>query len=142
MVPSLSHITFIASDLDRAGQFMEDIFDAQLVYDSGERFHSIAKEKFYLIGGVWIAIMEGDPGLEKSYNHIAFQIDDSDYDQYVERITKRGLDILPGRARNIAEGRSIYFYDDDNHLFELHTGTLEERLAYYNRTPAQGRMED
>ena len=29
------------------------------------------------------------------------------------------------------EGRSLYFYDDDNHLFELHTGTLEERLQRY-----------
>ncbi len=29
------------------------------------------------------------------------------------------------------EGRSLYFHDHDNHLFELHTGTLEERLARY-----------
>jgi len=31
----------------------------------------------------------------------------------------------------MGEGRSIYFYDHDNHLFELHTGNLEERLARY-----------
>ncbi|MDP3309636.1 MAG: FosX/FosE/FosI family fosfomycin resistance thiol transferase, partial [Polaromonas sp.] len=24
-----------------------------------------------------------------------------------------------------------YFYDFDNHLFELHTGTLDERLRQY-----------
>jgi len=30
------------------------------------------------------------------------------------------------------EGESLYFYDFDNHLFELHTGTLEERLARYS----------
>lgn len=29
------------------------------------------------------------------------------------------------------EGRSLYFYDYDNHLFELHTGTLTERLKRY-----------
>jgi hypothetical protein len=30
------------------------------------------------------------------------------------------------------EGRSLHFYDD-NHLFELHTGTLEERLERYRQ---------
>ena len=29
------------------------------------------------------------------------------------------------------EGRSLYFYHFDNHLFELHTGTLDERLRSY-----------
>jgi hypothetical protein len=29
------------------------------------------------------------------------------------------------------EGHSLYFYDYDNHMFELHTGTLEERLTRY-----------
>ncbi|EIW18957.1 lactoylglutathione lyase-like lyase [Pelosinus fermentans DSM 17108] len=31
------------------------------------------------------------------------------------------------------EGRSLYFYDYDNHLFELHTGTLTERLKRYKK---------
>ena len=35
------------------------------------------------------------------------------------------------RPRVQGEGLSLYFYDYDNHLFELHTGTLEERLQTY-----------
>jgi hypothetical protein len=35
------------------------------------------------------------------------------------------------RPRVPGEGRSIYFYDYDSHLFELHTGTLGERLSRY-----------
>ena len=41
------------------------------------------------------------------------------------------LDLLPPRPRVEGEGRSLYFYGPDNHLFELHTGTLAERLARY-----------
>ena len=26
----------------------------------------------------------------------------------------------------------LYFYDDDNHLFEIHTGTLAQRLERYD----------
>lgn len=29
--------------------------------------------------------------------------------------------------------REVYFYDFDNHFFELHTGTLEQRLERYAR---------
>jgi uncharacterized LabA/DUF88 family protein len=38
---------------------------------------------------------------------------------------------LKGRSRMPEEGESIYFYDYDHHLFELHTGTLEARLKFY-----------
>ena len=51
------------------------------------------------------------------------------------RIRKAGLDLEPPRARVEGEGRSIYFYDHDNHLFELHTGTLKERLGRYEGEP-------
>ncbi|SPP28216.1 Fosfomycin resistance protein FosX (fragment) [Brochothrix thermosphacta] len=30
------------------------------------------------------------------------------------------------------EAQSFYLYDYDNHLFELHTGTIEERIAGYS----------
>jgi fosfomycin resistance protein FosX len=35
------------------------------------------------------------------------------------------------RARFEGEGDPLYLYDYDNHLFELHTGTLEQRLTKY-----------
>jgi hypothetical protein len=31
------------------------------------------------------------------------------------------------------ERYSVYFYGHDNHLFELHTGTLDERLARHRK---------
>ena len=46
-------------------------------------------------------------------------------------VGRLGLEMHPPRQRVEGEGRSIYFYDDDNHMFELHTGTLTERLARY-----------
>jgi fosfomycin resistance protein FosX len=76
-------------------------------------------------------VMEGEALPARSYNHVAFKIDDADFAACEARIRALGLEILPPRARVAGEGRSIYFYDDDNHLFELHTGTLAERLARY-----------
>ena len=77
--------------------------------------------------------MEGEPRPSRGYDHVAFAIADADYDEYLARVRSLGLEIREGRPRVEGEGRSIYFYDHDNHLFELHTGTLEARLARYAR---------
>jgi len=48
-----------------------------------------------------------------------------------EKFFVLGGDILPARPRVEGEGQSLYVHDFDNHLFELHTGTLQQRLARY-----------
>ncbi|MCW2525108.1 MAG: FosX/FosE/FosI family fosfomycin resistance thiol transferase, partial [Frankiales bacterium] len=128
MIEGLSHMTFIVRDLERMTAILEGIFDAREVYASDAEQFSLSREKFFLIGDIWVAIMEGEPLAERSYNHIAFKIDDADFDGYAERVAKLELDMRPPRPRVEGEGRSIYFYDDDNHMFELHTATLDERL--------------
>lgn len=110
---------------------LKQIFDADEIYSSDEYLFSLSKEKFFKIAGLWIAIMEGEP-IEKTYNHVAFEVKETDLALLKEKIQMLGLTILPGRNREQAEGQSIYFYDYDNHLFELHAGNLETRLQYYN----------
>jgi len=133
MVKGISHITFMVSDLQRMSNLLKNIFDAKEVYSSNGKEYSISKEKFFLIGELWVAIMEGESIPNKTYNHIAFKIADSDVDVYLNRIRNMGLELLEDRSRFKEESRSIYFYDYDNHLFELHTGTLDQRLELYNK---------
>ncbi|MDT0018195.1 fosfomycin resistance hydrolase FosX [Listeria swaminathanii] len=132
MVSGLSHITLIVKDLNRTTTFLQDIFNAEEIYSSGDNTFSLSKEKFFLIADLWICIMEGESLQERTYNHIAFQIQSEEVDEYIERIKSLGVEIKPERPRVQGEGRSIYFYDFDNHLFELHAGTLEERLKRYH----------
>lgn len=131
MIDGLSHITFITRDLDRMEEILVSVLDAKRIYDSGEEQFSLSKERFFDVAGLWIATMEGDPLSDRTYNHVAFKIADADYDMRLERIQALGLEIKQGRARVEGEGRSIYFYDHDNHLFELHSGSLEQRLQRY-----------
>ena len=132
MIESISHITFIVKDVKRSAELFRYLFNAEEVYDSSNKNYSVGYEKFLLIGDTWIAIMEGDSILERSYNHIAFKVPESDFDEYIGKVKESGLEIIKGRDRIEGEARSVYFYDYDNHLFELHTGTLSERLSYYS----------
>lgn len=137
MIKGLSHITFIVKDIEKTTLFLQRIFDAEIVYDSGPRTFSLSRERFFSIGGLWIAIMEGEALPGKTYNHVAFQIDDSDFELYRRRIEAVGAEMRTPRSRVDGEGRSLYFYDYDNHLFELHTETLTTRLAAYAREESQ-----
>lgn len=133
MSAGLSHMTFIVSDLDRTQEILETVFGARCVYASGAERFSLSEERFFLIGDVWVAVMKGDPLPVRSYNHVAFRIREEEFDDRRARIEAMGLEMLPPRPRVAGEGRSLYFYGPDNHLFELHTGTLRERLDRYAR---------
>lgn len=102
----ISHITFVVRDLDRMATLLCEGLGAREVYDSAGRNFSLSREKFF-------AVPEADlPG-------------------YRARLEALGVDLLPPRPRVEGEAQSLYFHDFDNHLFELHTGTLEQRLAAY-----------
>lgn len=127
----ISHITFIVRDLERMADFLCEGLGAREVYDSAGREFSLSREKFFLLGGTWLAAMEGEPPAERSYQHVAFEVDEAELSAYQARLEALGVDIRPPRPRVEGEGQSLYVHDFDNHLFELHTGTLEQRLARY-----------
>lgn len=133
LTQGLSHITFIVRDLDKMEEVLTQVLDAKKIYDSCEKTFSISKERFFDVGGVWIATMEGDPLVEKTYNHVAFKMSSDQHNEKLRLIRSLGLEVREGRSRVEGEGHSIYFYDYDNHLLELHSGTLEERLDRYAR---------
>lgn len=111
---------------------LQQLLNGKIIYDSGKNTFSLSQERFFDIDGLWLVIMQGESLKETTYNHIAFKIDEKEYDEYKKRIETLGLTFREGRSRIEGEGRSLYFYDYDNHLFELHTGTLAERLKSYD----------
>ena len=132
----ISHITFVVGDLERMSVFLCQGLGAREVYDSIDKNYSLSREKFFLLGGVWIAAMQGEALAERSYRHIAFAVSEADLPGYRANLQRIGVEFLPPRARVDGEGQSLYFYDFDNHLFELHAGTLEQRLARYDAVDA------
>lgn len=130
-VEGISHITFIVKDLERSARFLCEGLGASEIYDSRGKNFSQSREKFFVLGGTWLAFMEGAPPTERSYRHLAFKVSPESLPLFENRLRSLGLEIMAPRPRVEGEGESLYFYDFDNHLFELHTGTLEQRLQRY-----------
>ena len=133
-IEGISHITLVVHDLERTGDLFSSVLGAKEVYASGETTFSLSKERFFVLGGAWFALMEGDPLSERTYNHVAFKIPESEFDDYRRRLEGAEVAFRGDRARVPGDAQSLYFYDYDGHLFELHTGTLNERLRAYAGT--------
>jgi len=130
-IEGISHVTFVVQDLERMARLMCEGLGGREVYDSQRKNFSLSHEKFFLVGGIWIAAMQGDAPDQKSYSHLAFKVSEEDLPIFEQRLRQLGVEIKPPRPRVEGEGQSLYFYDFDNHLFELHTGTLAQRLKRY-----------
>jgi fosfomycin resistance protein FosX len=130
-ISGLSHITLVVSDLRRSAKLWCDGLGAKEVYDSGDKKFSLYPESFFLLGDIWIALMEG-PTSERSYRHVAFEAEEKEFPEFERRLRALGVEIRPPRARVEGEGQSLYFYDYDNNLLELHSGTLQSRLQAYS----------
>ena len=94
----ISHITLIVKDLNKTSVLLNTLFDAKEIYDSQQKKFSLYPEKFFLVKDLWIAVMQNSSNkLPKTYNHIAFKIDEQDIDSFVSKIQMLGLTVEPGR---------------------------------------------
>lgn len=128
MLKGINHLTFSVSDLDRSVSFYQKAFAAKPLLRG-------KKTAYFDLAGVWVALNEQREipreEIRQSYTHVAFTVDEADFSYHLQNLKNLGACILPGREREEGEKRSVYFTDPDGHLFEFHTGTLQERLDYY-----------
>ncbi|WP_413783527.1 metallothiol transferase FosB [Peribacillus muralis] len=129
-IKGLNHFLFSVSDLEKSIEFYEAVFGAKLLLKGNST-------AYFDLNGIWLAL-NLEKGISRneinaSYTHVAFSIDEEDYDDMYAKLKSLKVNILTGREREERDKKSIYFTDLDGHKFEFHTGSLQERLDYYKQ---------
>ncbi|WP_152656743.1 metallothiol transferase FosB [Oceanobacillus sp. CFH 90083] len=127
-IQGINHLLFSVSDLEKSIAFYRDVFDAKLLVKG-------RSTAYFDLNGIWLALNEEKDiprnEIKASYTHLAFSVNDIEMPAWEQHLRQLGVNILEGRERAEGDKQSIYFTDLDGHKFELHTGTLQDRLAFY-----------
>jgi catechol 2,3-dioxygenase-like lactoylglutathione lyase family enzyme len=131
MLKGLNHVTLSVSDLSRSVTYYTELL--------GFVLHARWNRGAYLtLGGLWLCLahdLQVRTGPLEEYTHIALSVDPEDFGAFSRKVVEGSL---PTWKENTSEGESIYLLDPDGHKLEVHSGSLESRLAALRREPYPG----
>jgi len=121
MLEALSHIALVVKDPPRTAALFRDLFSARVIERKDEEGHL---ETFVRVGGVWLVLVGAPVERTRTGDHIAFRATPALLEATAARLEAMGREFIRARADS-----ALYFFDYDDHVFELDTGDIEQELG-------------
>jgi catechol 2,3-dioxygenase-like lactoylglutathione lyase family enzyme len=121
MLKEISHIALIVQDPARTAALLAELFASKIVSRKDSEGH---EETFVRLGRTWFVLVKADVQRPRTGDHVAFSVSKSTLLACAEKLKQIGQEFLFARSDT-----ALYFYDYDNHLFELDTMDLEKDLG-------------
>jgi catechol 2,3-dioxygenase-like lactoylglutathione lyase family enzyme len=124
-VRGFNHLTLNISSLDKSIHFYENILGCKLV-------HKGRIDCYLEWGDAWICLQERAELAPLSHqirvDHIAFSLGEDEFHKAVHRLQEFSVRIVRGPLKR-GGGWTINFLDPDGIQLELHTASLQKRMA-------------
>ena len=121
MLEAISHVALVVKDPARTAALLHDLFTARVVERRDDEGH---RETFVRLGGTWIVLVGAPVQRTRTGDHIAFRATPEVLESTVARLQTMGREFIRARAN-----RALYFFDYDDHAFELDAEDLDEELG-------------
>jgi fosfomycin resistance protein FosX len=121
MLESISHIALVVKDRARTAALFHDLFGARVVEREDDEGHL---ETFVRLGGIWIVLVAAPVQRARTGDHIAFHATLEIIETTVAKLQAMGREFIRARSN-----RSLYFFDYDDHVFELDAEGLDKELG-------------
>jgi catechol 2,3-dioxygenase-like lactoylglutathione lyase family enzyme len=121
MLESISHIALVVKDPARTAALFRDLFSARAVVREDDEGHL---DTFVRLGGIWIVLVAAPVERTRTGDHIAFHATPEVLEATVAKLQALGQQFIRARSN-----RALYFFDYDDHVFELDTEDIDKELA-------------
>jgi predicted enzyme related to lactoylglutathione lyase len=115
VIESINHIGITVSSIENSIKFYKELLDFEVIDKA-----STPELTFMRVGDVTIGLYEvaGYKNAGDSKTRISFYIDEEDFDDAVDEIQGREIEIVFG-PENIRKGKTVVFLDPDGNQIEL-----------------------
>jgi catechol 2,3-dioxygenase-like lactoylglutathione lyase family enzyme len=121
MLNEISHIALVVQNPARTASLFKELFAPKIIARKDSDGH---EETFVQLGRTWFALVKADVQRTRTGDHVAFSVSKSTLLACAQKLKEMGQEFLLARSDT-----ALYFYDYDNHVFELDTTDLEKELA-------------
>ena len=121
MLESLSHIALVVKDPARTAALFRDLFSARVIERKDEEGHL---ETFVRLGGLWLVLVGAPVERARTGDHIAFRATAEVLEATAAKLQAMGREFIRARSNS-----ALYFFDCDDHVFELDTEDMDKELG-------------